>query len=329
VSRLLHRRRLLHRLQTDRSACLDRVVARRPPHPVQTTLIQAPDSPLLRCGRFELTLERPLVMGVLNLTPDSFSDGGRWPDADAAIAHAMAMIDDGVDLLDLGAESTRPGAPTVPADLELSRLAPVIRALAGCGRPLSVDTRKPQVMRAVLDLGVDMINDVSGFADPQAIAAVSASQAACCVMHMLGQPLTMQQDPVYRDVVSEVCQMLADRAAALQSAGIERSRIVIDPGIGFGKTLEHNLALLADLPRLGALGWPVLVGVSRKSMLGALTGRAVDRRLPASLAAMLAAVVGGAQIVRVHDVPETVDALRVWRAIQDSHRLTGDTIGQR
>ena len=305
------------------------MVARRPPHPVQTTLIQAPDSPLLRCGRFELTLERPLVMGVLNLTPDSFSDGGRWPDADAAIAHAMAMIDDGVDLLDLGAESTRPGAPTVPADLELSRLAPVIRALAGCGRPLSVDTRKPQVMRAVLDLGVDMINDVSGFADPQAIAAVSASQAACCVMHMLGQPLTMQQDPVYRDVVSEVCQMLADRAAALQSAGIERSRIVIDPGIGFGKTLEHNLALLADLPRLGALGWPVLVGVSRKSMLGALTGRAVDRRLPASLAAMLAAVVGGAQIVRVHDVPETVDALRVWRAIQDSHRLTGDTIGQR
>jgi dihydropteroate synthase len=267
-------------------------------------------------------------MGVLNLTPDSFSDGGRWSDADAAIAHAMAMIDDGVDLIDLGAESTRPGAPTVPADLELNRLAPVIRALADCGRPLSVDTRKPQVMRAVLDLGVDMINDVSGFADPQAIAALSASQAACCVMHMLGEPLTMQQDPVYRDVVSEVCQMLADRAQALQAAGIDRSRIVIDPGIGFGKTLEHNLALLADLPSLVGLGWPVLVGVSRKSMLGALTGRPVDRRLSASLAAMLAAVAGGAHIVRVHDVSETVDALRVWRAISDARQTIDDTRGQ-
>lgn len=301
----------------------------RPPHLVQTTLIQTPDSPRFRCGRFELTLERPLVMGVLNLTPDSFSDGGRWPDTDAAIASAMAMIDDGADLLDLGAESTRPGAPTVPADLELSRLVPVIQALADCGRPLSVDTRKPQVMHAVLDLGVDMINDVSGFADPQAIAALSASQAACCVMHMLGEPLTMQQDPVYRDVVREVCRMLADRATALQSAGVDRSRIVIDPGIGFGKTLEHNLALLADLPSLVALGWPVLVGVSRKSMLGALTGRAVDRRLSASLSAMLAAVVGGAQIVRVHDVPETVDALRVWRAISDARQSIDDMKGLR
>jgi dihydropteroate synthase len=268
-------------------------------------------------------------MGVLNLTPDSFSDGGRWPDTDAAIAHAMAMIGDGADLLDLGAESTRPGAPAVPVDLELSRLLPVIRALADCGRPLSVDTRKPQVMRAVLDLGVDMINDVSGFADPQAVAAMSTSQAACCVMHMLGEPLTMQQGPVYRDVVSEVCQMLADRAAALQAAGIDRSRIVIDPGIGFGKTLEHNLALLADLQSLVALGLPVLVGVSRKSMLGALTGRAVDGRLSASLAAMLAAVAGGAKIVRVHNVPETVDALRVWRAISDAHHSTGNTTGQR
>jgi dihydropteroate synthase len=301
----------------------------RPPHPVQTALIQSADSSLLRCGRFELTLERPLVMGVLNLTPDSFSDGGRWPDTGSAVEHAMAMIDDGVDLIDLGAESTRPGSPTVPADLELSRLVPVIRALADCGRPLSVDTRKPQVMRAVLDLGVDMINDVSGFADPQAIDAVSASQAACCVMHMLGDPLTMQQDPVYRDVVSEVRQTLADRAQALQAAGIERSRIVIDPGIGFGKTLEHNLALLANVSRLVAIGLPVLVGVSRKSMLGALTGRAVDRRLPASLAAMLSAVAGGALIVRVHDVPETIDALRVWLAIRDSHSSNGDKIGLR
>lgn len=301
----------------------------RPPHPVQTALIQTADSSRLRCGRFELTLKRPLVMGVLNLTPDSFSDGGRWSDTGSAVEHATAMIDDGADLIDLGAESTRPGAPIVPADLELSRLVPVIRALADCGRPLSVDTRKPQVMRAVLDLGVDMINDVSGFSDPQAIAAVSDSRAACCVMHMLGDPLTMQQDPVYRDVVREVRQMLADRADALQAAGIDRSRIVIDPGIGFGKTLEHNLALLASLPGLVALGLPVLVGVSRKSMLGALTGRAVDRRLPASLAAMLAAVAGGAHIVRVHDVPETVDALRVWQAIRDANHSTGNTIGQR
>jgi dihydropteroate synthase len=299
----------------------------RPPDPVQTALIQTADSSRLRCGRFELTLERPLVMGVLNLTHDSFSDGGRWSDTDAAVVHAMAMIDDGADLIDLGAESTRPGAPIVPADLELSRLVPVIRALADCGRPLSVDTRKPQVMRAVLDLGVDMINDVSGFSDPQAIAAVSDSRAACCVMHMLGDPLTMQQDPVYRDVVSEVRQTLADRADALQAAGIDRSRIVIDPGIGFGKTLEHNLALLASLPSLVALGLPVLVGVSRKSMLGALTGRAVDRRLAASLAAMIAAVAGGALIVRVHDVPETIDAMRVWLAIQDAHPSTGDTTG--
>jgi len=326
LPRLL-RRPLLHRPQTDHLACLVGVGAMRPPDPVQTALIQTADSSRLRCGRFELTLERPLVMGVLNLTHDSFSDGGRWSDTDAAVVHAMAMIDDGADLIDLGAESTRPGAPIVPADLELSRLVPVIRALADCGRPLSVDTRKPQVMRAVLDLGVDMINDVSGFADPQAIAALSASHAACCVMHMLGDPLTMQQDPVYRDVVSEVRQTLADRADALQAAGIDRSRIVIDPGIGFGKTLEHNLALLASLPSLVALGLPVLVGVSRKSMLGALTGRAVDRRLAASLAAMIAAVAGGALIVRVHDVPETIDAMRVWLAIQDAHPSTGDTTG--
>jgi dihydropteroate synthase len=279
----------------------------------------APDAPaapgLLRCGRFEFTLVRPLVMGVVNLTTDSFSDGGRWLEPAAAVAQAMRLIEEGADLLDLGAESTRPGAPPVPPELELQRLLPVMRALADCGRPLSIDTRKPEVMRVVLAHGADMINDVAGFTAPGALEAVRASDAGCCVMHMRGDPLTMQQSPVYRDVVGEVRDWLAGRVAALQHAGIDRSRIIVDPGIGFGKTLDHNLALLARIPELAACGLPVLVGVSRKSMLGALTGREVGQRLPGSLAAMLAAVAGGARIVRVHDVAPTRDALAVWTAI--------------
>jgi len=275
---------------------------------------------VLRCGRFELSLERPLVMGVLNLTTDSFSDGGRWIDVDAAIAQARRMIDEGADLLDLGAESTRPGAPPIPAELETARLLPVMRALEGCGRPLSVDTRKPEVMRAVLDCGADMINDVCGFGSAEAIEAVRGGTAACCVMHMLGDPLTMQQAPAYRDVVGEVRAFLAERAVALEHAGVDRSRIVVDPGFGFGKTLEHNLALLARLPELLADGRPVLVGVSRKSMIGALTGRSVGERLPGSLAAMLAAVGRGARIVRVHDVAPTCEALAVWNAIDAAGR---------
>ena len=239
-----------------------------PPRPVA-------DPPALRCGRFELALDRPLVMGVLNLTPDSFSDGGRFADAGVAVDHARAMVDAGADLIDVGAESTRPGAPPVPADEELRRLRPVLAALERCGRPLSVDTRKPEVMRAVIDLGADMINDVGGFASDAAIDAVRTSSVACCAMHMRGDPLTMQQAPVYRDVAAEVRGWLAARVAALQHAGVDRSRIVVDPGIGFGKTLEHNLALLARLPELVADGVPVLVGVSRKSMIGALTGRDV------------------------------------------------------
>jgi dihydropteroate synthase len=271
--------------------------------------------PVLRCGRFALALDRPRIMGVLNLTPDSFSDGGRFLDTDAALAQADRLIGEGADLLDLGAESTRPGAPPVPAGVELDRLRPVLRALAGRGVPLSVDTRKPEVMRAVLDEGADLINDVGGFADPAAIDALRGHAAACCAMHMRGDPLTMQHAPVYRDVVGEVRAWLAERVAALQHAGIDRARIVVDPGIGFGKTLGHNLELLARLPELAADGVPVLVGVSRKSMVGALTGRPVGERLPGSLAAMLAAVAGGARIVRVHDVAATRDALAVWTAI--------------
>jgi dihydropteroate synthase len=283
-----------------------------------------PASPgsVLRCGRFELSLERPLIMGVLNLTTDSFSDGGRWIDPGAALAQASRMIDEGADLLDLGAESTRPGAPAIPVELEIARLLPVMRALADCGRPLSIDTRKPEVMRVVLDHGADMINDVAGFGSAAAIEAVRAGSAACCVMHMLGDPLTMQQAPAYRDVVLEVRGFLADRARALEHAGVDRSRIVVDPGFGFGKTLEHNVTLLAGLAGLRADGLPVLVGLSRKSMIGALTGRAVEERLPGSLAAMLAAVERGARIVRVHDVAPTRDALAIWNAIDAAGRAS-------
>ncbi|HYF57339.1 MAG TPA: dihydropteroate synthase [Burkholderiaceae bacterium] len=275
----------------------------------------ATPEPVLTCGRFELRLDRPRIMGILNLTDDSFSDGGRWLEPSAAVARALRMVEEGAELLDLGAESTRPGAPPVPAALELGRLLPVLRALEGCGVPLSVDTRKPEVMRAVLDAGADMINDVAGFRTAEAIDAVRGGRAACCVMHMLGEPSTMQRAPVYRDVVGEVAAWLAERTAALQHAGVDRARIVLDPGFGFGKTLEHNLALLARLGETAPPDVPVLVGVSRKSMVGALTGRPVEGRLAGSLAAMLAAVARGARIVRVHDVAETRDALAVWAAV--------------
>jgi dihydropteroate synthase len=272
----------------------------------------------LQCGRFELSLDRPLVMGILNLTPDSFSDGGRWQTPVAAIDQAMKLIDEGADILDLGAESTRPGAAPVTAEHELQRLAPVLKALADAPVPVSVDTRKPEVMQAVLDLGADMINDVEGFATPAAIEAVRGFSAACCVMHMKGDPRTMQADPVYHDVVLDVRNCLAERVSALQTAGVSRSRIVVDPGIGFGKTLAHNLALVARLRELAVDDCPVLIGLSRKSMLGALTGRGVDDRLAGSLAGMLAAVAAGARIVRVHDVAATRDALVVWSAVQSA-----------
>ncbi len=272
----------------------------------------------LRCGRFVLSLEHPLVMGVVNVTPDSFSDGGRYATHEAAMRHAHRLIDEGADLLDIGGESTRPGASDVPADEEIRRIVPVLDALRDCGRPLSVDTRRPEAMRAALEHGADLVNDIGALRAPGALDAVRASECAVCLMHMLGEPGTMQQAPHYGDVVGEVEDFLAERLEAAVAAGIARERIVVDPGIGFGKTLRHNLQLLAALDELVALGAPVLVGLSRKSMIGTLTGRDVDHRLAGSLSAMLAAVMRGAHIVRVHDVAETRDALRVWQAIDDA-----------
>ena len=273
---------------------------------------------VLQCGRFELSLDRPLLMGIVNLTPDSFSDGGRHLDPRAAIDAGLAMVEQGADILDLGAESTRPGAATVEPAEEIRRLLPVIEGLSACGVPLSVDTRKPEVMREVLAAGADMINDIAGFATPAAIEAVAASRCGLCVMHMQGEPGTMQQAPAYEDVVAEVQDWLRERVVALGAAGVEATRIVLDPGIGFGKTVDHDLQLLEALDEFAVFGMPLLVGVSRKSLIGALTGRPVDGRLAGSLAAALAAVARGAKIVRVHDVPETRDALRVWQAIEEA-----------
>jgi dihydropteroate synthase len=270
----------------------------------------------LACGRFEIGLDRPLLMGVVNVTPDSFSDGGRYQAADAAIAHARRLLDEGADLLDIGGESTRPGASSVSADEEARRVLPVLEALRGCGRPLSVDTRRPAVMRAAIAAGADMINDVEGFRSAEAVEAVAHTMAGCCVMHMLGEPSTMQDAPVYRDVVSEVRDWLYGRKQVLVKAGVDPRRVVLDPGIGFGKTQEDNLRLLRGLGRIGELGSPILVGVSRKSLIGHLTGRPVGERLAGSLAAALAAAARGAGILRVHDVAATRDALAVWNAIE-------------
>ena len=278
----------------------------------------------LRCGRFEFTLERPLVMGVLNLTPDSFYAGSRHEQAYAAIARARELLAEGADLLDIGAESTRPGAQPVPDDEEWRRLAPVLEALRGLPVALSIDTRRPPTMRRALALGADMINDVSGFIDPQAVAAVAGSSAALCVMHMAGDPRTMQLDPRYTDVVTDVGGWLGERLAALAAAGVAADRMVLDPGIGFGKRLEHHRALIHGLPRLAAIAgravdpaWrpPLLIGLSRKSLIGELTGRAPEGRLAGSLAGAIAAVAHGAAIVRVHDVAATRDALAVWSAL--------------
>jgi len=277
------------------------------------------ESPLrLRCGRFVFSLERPLVMGVLNVTPDSFSDGGHHATPEAALRHANRLVEAGADLLDIGGESTRPGAAPVSADEEIRRIVPVLDALRDCGRALSVDTRRALVMRAAIEHGADLVNDIEALRAPGAIDAVRASDAGVCLMHMQGEPGTMQQAPHYGDVVGEVEDFLAGRIAAAVDAGIDRERIVVDPGIGFGKTLRHNLQLLAALDELRALGVPLLVGVSRKSMIGTLTGRDVDHRLAGSLSAMLSAVMRGAHIVRVHDVAASCDALRVWQAIDDA-----------
>jgi len=270
----------------------------------------------MQCGRFSFSAEQTLIMGVINVTPDSFSDGGRHFDPARAIEHGLQMVTEGASILDIGGESTRPGAQDLRVEDELKRVMPVIDALRDCGAALSIDTRKPEVMRVVLAEGVDMINDVEGFRSDAAIAAVASSPASgVCVMHMLGTPDSMQRDPRYDDVVGEVYAWLADRVAALSAAGIDSQRMLVDPGIGFGKRLEHNLALIARLGQFAQLA-PVLIGVSRKSMLGTITGRPVGERLAGGLAAMLAAVARGARVVRVHDVAETRDALRVWEAIE-------------
>ena len=272
----------------------------------------------LRLGQERLDLSRPRIMGVLNRTPDSFSDGGAYTDFDAALGHARAMLAEGADILDVGGESTRPGAAPVPLEEELRRVLLLVERLAGgLGARVSVDTSKPEVMRAAVMAGAVMINDVYALRQPGALDAAAESGAAVCLMHMLGEPRTMQQDPHYEDVVREVGEFLMERVEACLAAGISRDRIVLDPGFGFGKTLEHNLALLRHLPELAELGYPLLVGLSRKSMLGTLLGgKPVEQRLHASVAAAVSAAHNGADILRVHDVGATVDALKVAMAIR-------------
>ncbi|WP_338759221.1 dihydropteroate synthase [Massilia sp. METH4] len=273
--------------------------------------------PQIPFGRYTLPANRALVMGILNVTPDSFSDGGKFAALDYALSHAEQMIRDGVDIIDVGGESTRPGAPVVPAEEEMRRVLPVLYALRECGTPVSLDTYKPALMKEAVLAGVDMINDINAFRAPGAIEAVRDSDCALCIMHMLDKPATMQDKPAYDDVVLEVTAFLRERIDALTAAGIDRGRLWIDPGFGFGKTVEHNYALLKAGRRLiGELGVPLLAGLSRKSMIGAVTGKPVEGRLAGSIGGALAAVAHGAGIVRVHDVAETVDALKVWHAAQ-------------
>ncbi len=268
------------------------------------------------CGRFELSLERPLIMGVVNVTPDSFSDGAAHFQADEAIAHGRALMAQGADILDIGGESTRPGADPVPAEQELARILPVIEALRDAGVPLSVDTFKPEVMRRVLDAGADMINDIHAFRREGALQAVAQSRCGLCAMHMQGEPKTMQASPRYDDIVGEVGLFLRQRAAALLAAGVSKQRIVLDPGFGFGKTAEQNYVLLRRLADIDVQGYPWLIGLSRKSMIGHVTGGAPAERVPGSIAAALAGLARGARILRVHDVAATASAVKVWRAIE-------------
>lgn len=275
---------------------------------------------MLHCAGRSLDLERTRVMGVLNVTPDSFSDGGRFRspagvDLDAVRASAETMLAAGADIIDVGGESTRPGAVPVPLAEELDRVIPVVECLAGLDTIVSVDTRKPEVARAALAAGCHMINDVSGLAHPAMLAVLADSQAAVCIMHMRGEPGTMQDDPVYADVVGEVRGVLRERVDRARAEGIDDNRLCIDPGFGFGKTLAHNLALLGRLESLRVDDLPLLVGLSRKGMIGALTGRTVDERLAGSVTAAVLAAERGADIVRVHDVAATMDGLKVLEAV--------------
>lgn len=269
----------------------------------------------LRCGRFEIDLARPQIMAIVNLTDDSFTGDGLHGDLSAALRRAEVALRDGADILDIGAESTRPGSESVPEQQELDRIVPLVEELAGWRVPLSIDTVKPKVMQAAIAAGADLINDVNAFRTPGAVEAVAETSAALCVMHMRGEPRTMQQAPEYGDVVDEVGRFLDERLAVLEGAGVDMERVVLDPGFGFGKTLEHNLALMHHLQTLRRRGLPILAGLSRKTMLGAITGKPVGERQSASVAAAMIAVQRGAAIVRVHDVAPTRDALLVLQAM--------------
>ena len=270
----------------------------------------------LACAGHRLVLDRTRVMGILNLTPDSFSDGGRWLERDAAVEHALAMQEAGADIIDVGGESTRPGAQTITVQQELDRVLPVIETLAPqLSVPLSIDTGKPEVMRAAVAAGAGMINDVYALRQDGALQAAVEIGVPVCLMHMLGNPRVMQNDPVYDDVAGEVAAFLLERAVLCESNGIARENIVLDPGFGFGKTLGQNIDLFRAIPDIAAMGYPLLVGVSRKSMLGHLTGRQTGDRVAASVAAAVLAAQMGAAIVRVHDVGETRDALEVATAL--------------
>lgn len=270
----------------------------------------------LDCNGRALALDRPRIMGIVNATPDSFSDGGMHASSAAAVAHGLRLAEEGADILDVGGESTRPGAQAVSLEEELARVIPVIQGLhAACALPISVDTSRPEVMRAAVAAGAGMINDVRALRREGAMEAAAELAVPVCLMHMQGEPATMQDDPSYEDVVAEVHGFFNQRLFACQMAGIDRKRLLVDPGFGFGKTLEHNLRLLRQLPRLVELGVPVLAGLSRKGMIGQLTGRPLEQREVGSVVAALVAVQNGATVVRVHDVGATADALKVWAAV--------------
>jgi dihydropteroate synthase len=282
-----------------------------------------PFATVLDCAGRRLVLDRPRVVGILNVTPDSFSDGGAFLDTDAAVAHGLAMAEQGADMLDVGGESTRPGADDVPVEEELRRVVPVIEQLvARTTLPIAIDTSKPEVMRAAVAVGAGMINDVYALRREGALDAAAELRVPVCLMHMQGEPRGMQDDPQYDDVVGDVHRFLADRLFACELAGIDKRRVLVDPGFGFGKTLEHNLALLRALERFADLGAGVYVGLSRKSMIGTLTGRpSGEARAAGSAAAALIAVQRGARMVRVHDVAQTVDALAIWRSVREGDSM--------
>lgn len=278
-----------------------------------------PTPPIWRCGRFDLPLDRPLVMGILNVTPDSFSDGGTHADLPGALAHARALVEAGADIIDVGGESTRPGSDEVPVAEELARVVPVVSALCReFGVPVSVDTRHAEVAAACVAEGADILNDISGFEDPAMRDLAAGCNAGLVVMHMRGEPKTMQAEPVYTDVVAEVRDYLVAQAALLEGMGVARERISLDPGLGFGKTTAHNLAILRDLAVYGPLGYPLFIGASRKRFVGDITGEAVPAaRMGGSVAVALWSARAGATILRVHDVRETAQALRMWTALAE------------